>query len=68
MRVLPLPQAISRMEETLTWTACLEPTDGKIVRMKAHGERSCDRLPVVTIRDLTKGYTEFKRQAPGLGL
>jgi len=39
MRVLPSPQAISRMEETLTWTACLEPSDGKIVWMKAHGER-----------------------------
>ena len=39
MRVLPSPQAISRMEETLTWTACLEPIDGKIVWMKAHGER-----------------------------
>ncbi len=39
MRVLPSPQAISRMEETLTWTAGLEPIDGKIVWMKAHGER-----------------------------
>ena len=39
MRVLPSPKAISRMEETLTWTACLEPMDGRIVWMKAHGER-----------------------------
>ena len=39
MRVLPSPQAIGRMEETLTWTTCLEPIDGKIVWMKAHGER-----------------------------
>ena len=39
MRVLPSPQAISLMEETLIWTACLEPTDGKIVWMKAHDER-----------------------------
>jgi hypothetical protein len=39
MRVLPSPQAISRMEETLTWTACLDPDDGKIVWMKAYGER-----------------------------
>jgi len=39
MRVLPSPQAISRMEETLTWTACLSPIDGKIVWMKAHGKR-----------------------------
>jgi hypothetical protein len=39
MRVLPSPQAISRMEETLTWTACLDPVDGKIVWMRAYGER-----------------------------
>ena len=39
MRARPSPQDISRMEETLTWTACLEPLDGKIVWMKAHGER-----------------------------
>jgi Domain of unknown function (DUF6362) len=39
MRVLPSPQAISRTEETLTWTACLDPVDGKIVWMRAHGER-----------------------------
>jgi Domain of unknown function (DUF6362) len=39
MSVLPSPQAISRMEETLTWTACLEPLDGKIVWMRAYGYR-----------------------------
>ena len=39
MRVLPSPQAISRMEETLTWTTCLEPIDGKIVWLRAFGER-----------------------------
>ena len=39
MRVLPSPQAISRMEETLTWTAGLDAIDGKIVWMKAYGER-----------------------------
>jgi hypothetical protein len=39
MRILPSPQAISRMEETLTWTVGLEPIDGKIVWMKAHGTR-----------------------------
>ncbi|MFN3847684.1 MAG: DUF6362 family protein [Paracoccaceae bacterium] len=39
MRVSPSPRDIARMEETLTWTACLEPIDGKIVWMKAHGER-----------------------------
>lgn len=39
MRVLPSPQAISRMEETLTWTVGLDPVDGKIVWMRAFGER-----------------------------
>ena len=39
MRVLPSPAAISRMEETLSWTVGLDPIDGKIVWMRAHGER-----------------------------
>jgi hypothetical protein len=39
MRVLPSPAAISRMEETLTWTVGLDPVDGKIVWMRAFGER-----------------------------
>lgn len=39
MRVLPSPQAISRMEETLGWTVGLDPIDGKIIWMRAHGER-----------------------------
>ena len=39
MRVLPSPPAISRMEETLTWTTNLEPIDGKIVWLRAHGAR-----------------------------
>ena len=39
MRVLPSPQAISRMEQTLTWTAYLEPIDGKIVWLRAYGTR-----------------------------
>jgi hypothetical protein len=39
MRVLPSPQAISRMEETLTWTTCLDPIDGKIVWLRAYGTR-----------------------------
>ncbi len=39
MRVLPSPAAISRMEETLGWTVGLDPIDGKIVWMRAHGER-----------------------------
>lgn len=32
----PSPAAISRMEETLTWTIGLDPLDGKIVWMRAH--------------------------------
>jgi len=39
MRVIPSPAAISRMEETLSWTVGLDPIDGKIVWMKAHGLR-----------------------------
>ena len=39
MRVLPSPAAISRMEETLSWTVGLDPIDGKIVWMRAYGER-----------------------------
>jgi len=39
LRVFPSPQAISRMEETLSWTVCLEPVDGKIVWMRAFGSR-----------------------------
>lgn len=39
MRVLPTPAAITRMEETLTWTAGLEPIDGKIVWLRAYGYR-----------------------------
>jgi hypothetical protein len=39
VRVLPSPAAISRMEETLSWTVGLDPIDGKIVWMRAHGER-----------------------------
>lgn len=35
----PSPEAISRMEETLSWTVGLEPIDGKIVWMKASGAR-----------------------------
>ena len=39
MRVLPSPQAISRMEETLSWTVGLDPVDGKIVWLRAYGYR-----------------------------
>ncbi|WP_247997076.1 DUF6362 family protein [Brucella tritici] len=39
IRLSPSPAAISRMEETLTWTLGLDPIDGKIVWMKAHGLR-----------------------------
>ena len=39
MRVLPSPKAISRMEETLTWTVGLDPIDGKIIWLRAYGTR-----------------------------
>lgn len=39
MRVRPSPAAIGRMEETLGWTVGLDPIDGKIVWLRAHGER-----------------------------
>ena len=39
MRVMAAPKAISRMEETLTWTAGLDPIDGKIVWLRAYGTR-----------------------------
>jgi len=39
MRVLPSPAAISRMEETLSWTVGLDPIDGKIIWMRAYGKR-----------------------------
>ena len=39
MRLVPSPAAISQMEETLTWTFDLDPVDGRIVWMKAHGWR-----------------------------
>jgi len=38
-RPAPSPAAITRMEETLTWTIGLDPVDGKIVWMRAFGER-----------------------------
>lgn len=39
MRVVPSPAAISRMEETLSWTAGLDPIDGKIIWLRAYGAR-----------------------------
>jgi hypothetical protein len=39
MKIRPSPQAISRMEETLTWTVGLDPIDGKIVWLRAHRTR-----------------------------
>lgn len=39
MRVLPSPAAISRMEETLGWTVGLDPVDGRIIWLRAHGAR-----------------------------
>lgn len=47
MRLAPSPAAIGRMEETLTWTVGLDPVDGRIVWMKAHGLRwkaICNRV------------------------
>ena len=35
----PAPDAISRMEETLSWLAWLDPVDAKIVWLRANGER-----------------------------
>jgi hypothetical protein len=35
----PAPDAISRMEETLEWLRWLEPTDARIVWLRANGER-----------------------------
>ncbi|MFN4282341.1 MAG: DUF6362 family protein [Alphaproteobacteria bacterium] len=35
----PSPEAITRMEETLSWTAGLDPVDAKIVWLRAGGER-----------------------------
>lgn len=32
----PSPSAISRMEETLTWTIGLDPIDGRIIWLRAH--------------------------------
>ncbi|ALK09019.1 DUF6362 family protein [Blastochloris viridis] len=39
MNIVPSPAAISRMEETLSWTVGLDPVDGKIVWLRAFGER-----------------------------
>jgi hypothetical protein len=39
MRILSSPAAISRMEETLTWTVGFDPVDGKIIWLRASGER-----------------------------
>ena len=38
-RVRPNADAISRMEETLDWLKWLEPTDRKVVWLRASGER-----------------------------
>ena len=39
MRLAPSPEAISRMEETLTWTFGLDATDARIVWLRASRER-----------------------------
>jgi hypothetical protein len=38
-RPWPQPAAITRMEETLSWTIGLDPADAKIVWLRAGGER-----------------------------
>ncbi len=38
-RPWPQPAAITRMEETLSWTIGLDPIDAKIVWLRAGGER-----------------------------
>ena len=38
-RPWPQPAAITRMEETLSWTIGLDPVDAKIVWLRAGGER-----------------------------
>src|ERR1700730_17181418 len=38
-RSWPAPDAISRMEETLGWLNWLEPTDRKVIWLRASGER-----------------------------
>ncbi len=37
MKVLPSPQAISRMEETLTWNRFLEPDEAHLMWARAEG-------------------------------
>jgi hypothetical protein len=39
MRVLPSPQAITRMEETITWSRYLEPDDAHLMWARADGLR-----------------------------
>jgi hypothetical protein len=38
-RIAPSPRTISRMEETFTWLAWLEPDDARIVWLRAEGVR-----------------------------
>ncbi|HZT24118.1 MAG TPA: DUF6362 family protein [Pseudolabrys sp.] len=38
-RIAPSPAAISRMEETFTWLAWLDPDDARIVWLRAEGVR-----------------------------
>jgi len=38
-RIRPTAEAISRMEETLEWLKWLQPTDARIVWLRASGER-----------------------------
>ena len=56
MRVLPSPASISRMEETLTWTAGLEPIDGQIVWLRAYGHRWRDVCRMVGLQRSSAHY------------
>ena len=56
MRVLPSPAAISRMEETLSWTAGLEPIDGQIVWLRAYGYRWREVCRAVGLRRSSAHY------------
>ena len=56
MRVLPSPASISRMEETLTWTAGLDPIDGQIVWLRAYGHRWRDVCRMVGLQRSSAHY------------
>ena len=45
MKVLPSPQAISRMEEAITWNRYLEPDDAHLMWARADGLRWKGHMP-----------------------